>query len=88
MAIDGNMKELLDCNLQEYLNSLLPEYNALQTEMIQYAFENHIPIVEPVVGQFLGMMTAILQPKMFWKLELQLVIPPSPLPIIFQPTVD
>ena len=41
------MKDVLDLNLQLFLRNLLPEHTDLELEMIAYAEENHVSIVEP-----------------------------------------
>ena len=50
------MKDVLDYTLQEYLNQLLPNKDSLQQEMVQYAQEHHIPIVEDTVANLLEML--------------------------------
>ena len=57
------MKDVLDLNLQLFLRNLLPEHTDLEREMIAYAEENHVSIVEPEVGYLLNFMVRLLQPK-------------------------
>jgi len=57
MAIE--MKEVLSPSLQEYLNSLLPSKDSLMLEMIAYADEHHIPIVEDTVANLLQMLIGL-----------------------------
>ena len=55
------MKDGLDLNLQLFLRNLLPDYTDLELEMIAYAEENHVSIVEPEVGYLLNFMVRLLQ---------------------------
>lgn len=56
------MKELLETELQEFIKSILPEKNELELEIIEYAEENHVSIVEEEVANFLKIITKIKNP--------------------------
>ncbi len=48
--------------IEEYLRELLPEKDNLK-DMEAYAKENHVPIIEPEVGQFLKVLLQMQDPK-------------------------
>lgn len=48
--------------IEEYLRELLPENRSLKDLEI-YAQENHVPIIEPEVGQFLKVLLQMQDPK-------------------------
>lgn len=56
------MKDVLDQDLQLFLRHMLPDPDTLQQEMMAYAEEHHISIVEPEVGHLLQMLVKLLQP--------------------------
>lgn len=57
------MKDVLDIELQMFLRSILPEDDIVMADLRHYAEENHIPIVDPEVGNLLGFMVKLLQPE-------------------------
>ena len=57
------MKDVLDMELQMFLRSILPEDDAVMADLRRYAEENHIPIVDPEVGNLLGFMVKLIQPE-------------------------
>lgn len=48
--------------IEEYLRELLPKKDNLK-DMEAYAKENHVPIIEPEVGQFLKVLLQMQDPK-------------------------
>lgn len=56
------MKDVLDTELQLFLRSILPENDSILAELRQYAEENHIPIVDPEVGNLLAFMVKLMKP--------------------------
>lgn len=57
------MKDVLGVDLQLFLRGLLPEPSQLELEMMAYAEENHVSIVEPEVGQLLNFLVRLLRPE-------------------------
>lgn len=57
------MKDVLSAGLQDFIKELVPEPDPLLKEMIGYAQENHISIVEPEVGHLLNMMVHLIKAK-------------------------
>ena len=55
------VKELLETELQEFIKSILHEKNELELEIIKYAEENHVSIVEEEVANFLKIITKMLR---------------------------
>lgn len=49
--------------IEEYIRELLPEKEASFKAMEKYAGENHIPIIEPEVAQFLTVQLKLIKPQ-------------------------
>lgn len=49
--------------IDEYIRNLVPDRNELLTELEKYADENHVPIIEPEVGQFIKTIIRTKRPK-------------------------
>ena len=49
--------------IEDYIRSILPHKNDYLLEMEKYARENHVPIIEPEVAQFLRVQLKLLKPK-------------------------
>ena len=57
------MKDVLDTELQLFLRSILPDEDAVQTELRDYADAHHISVVDPEVGYLLHLLTGLVQPN-------------------------
>jgi predicted O-methyltransferase YrrM len=57
------MKEVLDTELQLFLRSILPDEDAVQTELREYADAHHISVVDPEVGYLLHVLTGLIKPQ-------------------------
>lgn len=57
------MKEVLDTELQLFLRSILPDEDAVQTELREYADAHHISVVDPEVGYLLHVLTGLVKPQ-------------------------
>lgn len=55
----------------EYIRDILPRREEYLEEMERYAIENHVPIIEPEVAQFLRVLLKSKNLKIYWRLELQ-----------------
>lgn len=49
--------------IEKYIRSILPKNNSYLTIMEDYALENHVPIIEPEVGQLLKVLLKSQKPK-------------------------
>ncbi|PRR77016.1 putative O-methyltransferase [Clostridium liquoris] len=49
--------------MEEYIRGLIKESNPILTELEEYAYENHVPIIHKEVGRFLELMINIKKPK-------------------------
>lgn len=49
--------------IEDYIRSLLPDNNANLKHMEKYAEENHVPIVQPEVAQFLKVLLKLKNPE-------------------------
>jgi len=54
--------------IEQYMDSLLPERDAVLQEMEAYAAERDIPIIGPVVGRFLYQLVRLVKAKMIFEL--------------------
>jgi predicted O-methyltransferase YrrM len=64
MSADQNqprwkMSGLLNADVEQYVYSLLPERDAVLTDMERYAAEHEIPIVGPAVGRMLHLLARL-----------------------------
>ena len=57
------MKDVLDTELQLFLRSILPDEDAIQAELRDYADAHHISVVDPEVGYLLHLLTGLVQPN-------------------------
>lgn len=57
------MKEVLAKDLQDFIKMLLPEKTPLEEEILAYATEHHVSIVEEEVANFLTTITGIKRPQ-------------------------
>lgn len=60
---DDGVKDVLDDKLQGFIKDILPAPDELLAEMMVYAEENHISIVEPEVGNLLNLLVHLLKPR-------------------------
>lgn len=58
-----NLSNINNDYIEEYIRELLPEREDKFQAMEKYAQENHIPIIEPEVAQFLIVQLKALKPK-------------------------
>lgn len=58
-----NLSNINNDYIEDYIRDLLPERNDKFEAMEKYARENHIPIIEPEVAQFLTVQIKALKPK-------------------------
>ncbi len=49
--------------IQEYLNQILPEQALWEKELIAYAKDNHVPIIEPISMNFITNLIKLVKPK-------------------------
>lgn len=54
---------ILDPQIESYLNDVIPDRDAVLTEMEKYAEQNNFPIVGPLVGRFLYVITLATNAK-------------------------
>ncbi|RCK77621.1 MAG: O-methyltransferase family protein [C1] [Ignavibacteriae bacterium] len=54
---------ILDPNIESYLYDVIPDRDAVLTEMEKYAEKNNFPIVGPLVGRFLYVITLAVNAK-------------------------
>lgn len=57
------MSNINNSYIEDYIRALLPEKEDAYKAMEKYAEENHIPIIEPEVAQFLTVQLKIIKPK-------------------------
>lgn len=58
-----NLSNITNDYIEDYIRGLIPEKEDNFKEMEEYALENHIPIIEPEVAQFLNVQLQALRPK-------------------------
>lgn len=58
-----NLNHINESYIEDYIRSILPENNGNLKIMEKYAEENHVPIVEPEVAQFLKVQLKMNKPK-------------------------
>lgn len=58
-----NLSNINNEYIEDYIRSLLPEGEDNFKRMEEYAHENHVPIIEPEVAQFLSVQLKSLKPK-------------------------
>src|SRR5437016_13148825 len=58
-VMGGQMMELVDTGFASYLEDLIPPRSPILQEMEAYARANRFPIVGPVAGQLLYMLTRL-----------------------------
>jgi predicted O-methyltransferase YrrM len=55
-------------DVEEYIYSLLPEHDAVVTEIEAYAEENHVPIIGPAVARLLSLFVQVSGAKRIFEL--------------------
>lgn len=57
------MREILEPNIEKYINSLLPPRDAVTREMERYAARHHVPIIGPACGRLLYQLARTIQTR-------------------------
>ncbi|QZY57001.1 O-methyltransferase [Crassaminicella profunda] len=57
------MSNIVNELVEEYIRNILPQKDGLLKDMEEYAFKNHVPIVQPEVAKLLEVITKINQTK-------------------------
>lgn len=58
-----NLNQINEEYIEDYIRGLLPDNNDNLKKMEKYAEENHVPIVQPEVAQFLKVLLKLKKPK-------------------------
>ncbi|WP_243688670.1 hypothetical protein [Geotalea toluenoxydans] len=74
------MIEITDPRIDKYIMGLAPESDSLLLEMEKKAKASGFPIVDPLVGRLLYLLTRLKQPALIVEMAQASVIPPTGLP--------
>lgn len=62
------MRNILEPNIEKYMNALLPPRDAVTREMERYAGRNHVPIIGPACGRMLYQLARTIQARRVFEL--------------------